>query len=1361
MNWIYYKLILKFNLIEISIYIYFNLIKSVLSQSKELHKMGELNLLNEIIIKTIGSQKQRILDNEFIDLPSEIIINNNSVYINESKIITNSLREENIIIMKWNYKVKSCTSMFKNITNIIEIDLSNFDASEVDSMNQMFSSCSNLRRVIIGENFDSSKVTDMGHTFYGCESLTSLDLSHLDASSSGTFSYMFSNCISLTSINLSNFNTSSASMAVAMFLNCYSLESLDLSSFNISKMSYATHLFYNCSSLKSLDLSKFDTSNFITHQLMFGNCFSLTSLDLSNFKTSKSSVMFGMFYGCSELQYLDISNFNTSLLINSDYMFYNCSKLISIDMPNFFGINLLSSIEMFNNCTNLQYININNSIEAAHINVTNILNEVPDNIVYCISNEERMSKIMEEINKKSCPIKDCSNNWRSIQKLIIQGKNFCVDSCYYNNIYYYKYKNKCYSTCPEGTHSLNDDDNICIIDCPEDLPFLSNDKCILNCTALEFFSQICIISNENINSKEYMIKTIINEISSLIFNITKGQDLLIKDRNTTYQITQTKNQLNNENRNITSINIGECENILKKEYNINNNESLIIYKIDYFLDDFFIPITEYMLFHPKSFIQLDLNFCKDTLINIYYPISINEESLYKHDPNSEYYKDKCNRNNSICEANDTIIEKKNEFNTNFLSLCEANCSYKGYNNYTNKALCNCKIKNHFSFLSELLNKRNELLYHFNLSDNESNYSLEDCDTQKFFENKCIFNNTLEFKQKIINMIKNQLKYGYINELLNEYLFKQKEDLIIKESDMIYQLTSSENQKNKEYTEISTIKLNDCENKLKKANNISENESLIIFKIDNIVSELNIPIIEYEIYHPITKQPLDLNVCKEEAISLLYSVNINEDEIFKYDPNSDFYKDKCYPYTTPNGTDITLNDRKKEYNEKNLSLCEKDCTFIDYNKETKKVSCECSPKTKWEELINIYINKELLLNKFTDFKSNTNFYVIFCFKTFFCINGIKHNIGSYTLIIIILINLVGIIIFNKIGKREIIQKIKSIFFVKKFKNKNFIIGNFNKEENKKKQYKIIKVKNKSNSNYKNNIKKEKAIKKINNPPKRSFIASSQDSKTSFNTYKETLKSINKLSKFDKSFKKEKNFLNKIEIKPKKEPEFMLKFTDKEINSFQYEKALNYDKRTYLQYYISLLKTKHLFIFTFITINDYNSRIIKINLFFFCFSLDYTINSFFFQDSKIHKIYIDNGIYNFIYQIPQICYSTIILALFTFLFKFLALSENSLIDLKNAKNSDNSYGILKKLKIKLILFYVLLSIFLLLSWYYLGCFCAVFRNSQMHLIKDTLLSFLLSLIYPFGLQLLPGIFRIPALKSKNKKCLYQFSKIVQLI
>ena len=50
-----------------------------------------------------------------------------------------------------------------------------------------------------------------------------------------------------------------------------------------------------------------------------------------------------------------------------------------------------------------------------------------------------------------------------------------------------------------------------------------------------------------------------------------------------------------------------------------------------------------------------------------------------------------------------------------------------------------------------------------------------------------------------------------------------------------------------------------------------------------------------------------------------------------------------------------------------------------------------------------------------------------------------------------------------------------------------------------------------------------------------------------------------------------------------------------------------------------------------------------------------------------------------------------------------------------------------------------------------------------LKDTLISFLLSMIYPFGLNLMPGIFRIPALRSSktNKKCLYNFSNIVAFI
>ena len=89
--------------------------------------------------------------------------------------------------------------------------------------------------------------------------------------------------------------------------------------------------------------------------------------------------------------------------------------------------------------------------------------------------------------------------------------------------------------------------------------------------------------------------------------------------------------------------------------------------------------------------------------------------------------------------------------------------------------------------------------------------------------------------------------------------------------------------------------------------------------------------------------------------------------------------------------------------------------------------------------------------------------------------------------------------------------------------------------------------------------------------------------------------------------------------------------------------------------------------------------------------------------------------------------------------------------------------KKLVIKFVLYFVISFIFLIIFWYYLSIFGVIYSNTQFHLIEDTLISFGLSLVYPFGFCLLPGIFRIPALsdKKRKKKCLYNFSKILQMI
>ena len=74
-----------------------------------------------------------------------------------------------------------------------------------------------------------------------------------------------------------------------------------------------------------------------------------------------------------------------------------------------------------------------------------------------------------------------------------------------------------------------------------------------------------------------------------------------------------------------------------------------------------------------------------------------------------------------------------------------------------------------------------------------------------------------------------------------------------------------------------------------------------------------------------------------------------------------------------------------------------------------------------------------------------------------------------------------------------------------------------------------------------------------------------------------------------------------------------------------------------------------------------------------------------------------------------------------------------------------------------------LFLAFFWLYLSCFGVIYKNTQVYLLKDTLISFGLSLIYPFFIYLLPGVFRILSLRDKNskKECLYKISKIIQSI
>ena len=182
-------------------------------------------------------------------------------------------------------------------------------------------------------------------------------------------------------------------------------------------------------------------------------------------------------------------------------------------------------------------------------------------------------------------------------------------------------------------------------------------------------------------------------------------------------------------------------------------------------------------------------------------------------------------------------------------------------------------------------------------------------------------------------------------------------------------------------------------------------------------------------------------------------------------------------------------------------------------------------------------------------------------------------------------------------------------------------------------------------------------------------------------------------------------------------------------------------------------------------DYNSTIIKVSLFFLFFAIYYFINALFFDEKTIHAIYIDQGLYNFIYLLPHICYSFVISHTLNTIIKYIFLSERNISKIKREKKISDLYdvsqNVLKCLVIKYICFYIMSFIFLIFFWYYLSSFGAVYKNSQKHLIKNIFISFGFSLVYPFLINILPSILRISSLKGKENELKYKISQFIQII
>ncbi|EGI0476058.1 BspA family leucine-rich repeat surface protein, partial [Listeria monocytogenes] len=270
---------------------------------------------------------------------------------------------EKVIIRDNNYptapSLLTTEGMFKNCSNLMEVDLSGLDTSAVTTMWDMFNSCRALEELDVS-HFDTSSVTNMSYMFYDNRNLEVLDVSNLDTSSVTNMYAMFEDCTSLEELDVSNFDTSSVTDMYRVFNGCEKLKKLDVSNFDTSSATAMVQMFRNCSGLEKLDVSNFNTSLVTDMRAMFAGCTSLEALDVSNFDTSSVTNMAAMFSDNEKLEKLDLSTFDTSSVTNMGTMFKNCTALKSLFLDNF--THAASSTDMFTGTTSLTYLFVSHNV---------------------------------------------------------------------------------------------------------------------------------------------------------------------------------------------------------------------------------------------------------------------------------------------------------------------------------------------------------------------------------------------------------------------------------------------------------------------------------------------------------------------------------------------------------------------------------------------------------------------------------------------------------------------------------------------------------------------------------------------------------------------------------------------------------------------------------------------------------------------------------------------------------------------------------------------------------------------------------------------------------------------------------------
>ena len=156
--------------------------------------------------------------------------------------------------------------------------------------------------------------------------------------------------------------------------------------------------------------------------------------------------------------------------------------------------------------------------------------------------------------------------------------------------------------------------------------------------------------------------------------------------------------------NLSIIDLGKCEKLLKEENGIAEETELIIFKFEKLSAQASEKNVQYEIYNPNTKEQLDLSICESTSIDLYIPVTLSKEtqSLYSQlseqgydlfNENDSFYQDVCAKYTSENGTDVLLSDRQSDFYNTSETTCQANCQYSAYLSDSQYLKCECDVVN--------------------------------------------------------------------------------------------------------------------------------------------------------------------------------------------------------------------------------------------------------------------------------------------------------------------------------------------------------------------------------------------------------------------------------------------------------------------------------------------------------------------------------------------------------------------------------------------------------------------------------------------------------------------------------------------